>query len=236
VTIGIASNPGAATLAGSASAAAVAGVAKFNDLSLNRAENGYSLSATSPGLSTARSATFDENDTADQCLQNITCQTQLVNPASQVGVTATPDTAQINTGTISESLDVGVPLNCSGYAQEDPHSYEFFMSSVNRSKTLNYIIKQPAIPLIGTVNAILALTQVCFYAPYQFTTSAGTPATPVTFPDGSGFIGLLPTCPASGPCIASKSSQLDLNNMLGFDIVLTVNVPEGLAQDPRMRA
>jgi hypothetical protein len=239
VSIGLHSNPGGANLAGRATATTVGGVASFGGLSLDRPQNRYALSAASPGLAGANSTPFDENNTENPCLQNVTCQTQLVNAASQMSVTANPDTTQTNDGTLAESINVGAPLQCSGYAQEDPNWYEFLMSSANRTKTLDYIIKQPAIPLEGTVNAILSLTQFCLEAPYEFTTSAGTPAAPTTLPDGtSGFVGLLPTCGSGGspPCIASKSSQLDLNNALGFDIVLQIDLPEGRAGDPRGRA
>jgi hypothetical protein len=252
VKLGLAENPGGSTLAGTATVQTVGGVASFFGLSLNKAQNSYQLSASSPGVQATKSTLFNENNTANPCVQNVTCQTGLTDPASQMSITAMPDVAATNSGTLSESIDVGSPLQCAGYTQEDPNWYEFTMSSTNRSKTLNYVIKQPAIPLEGTVNAILALTQVCFGAPYDFTTSTGTLAPAGTLPDGSsGYIGLLPTCSSSvpsnppstplgpgdsGPCIASKGTQLDLSNELGFDIVLTVSVPEGLAGDPWPRA
>jgi hypothetical protein len=47
---------------------------------------------------------------------------------------------------------------------------------------------------------------------------------------------VLPNCPASGPCLISRSTQLDLSNGIGFDIVLTFYVPEGFSGDPWSRA
>ncbi|HEY8211555.1 MAG TPA: hypothetical protein VIG99_28930 [Myxococcaceae bacterium] len=56
-TVGI--NPGGGMLSGTTSRAAVAGVATFDDLFINRSGAGYTLTVTSPGLIPATSATFD---------------------------------------------------------------------------------------------------------------------------------------------------------------------------------
>ncbi len=60
-TIGLAigTNPGGGTLSGTVSRAATAGVATFADLSLDKAGSGYTLSASSTGLTTATSTGFD---------------------------------------------------------------------------------------------------------------------------------------------------------------------------------
>ena len=62
VSLAIKSGTGAlgATLAGTASRNAVAGVATFNDLSIAKAATGYRLTAQSTGLAGADSAPFDE--------------------------------------------------------------------------------------------------------------------------------------------------------------------------------
>src|SRR5207302_1583448 len=58
VTVAIGTNPGGATLAGTAKLAAVAGVATFGNLSLNRTGTGYTLTANggAPALPQATSA------------------------------------------------------------------------------------------------------------------------------------------------------------------------------------
>jgi hypothetical protein len=58
VTIAIGANPGGATLGGTLTRSAVAGVAAFADLSLDRSGSGYTLLATSGTLSAATSAAF----------------------------------------------------------------------------------------------------------------------------------------------------------------------------------
>lgn len=59
VTIAIENNPGSGTLSGTTTVTAVDGLATFGDLSINKTGSGYSLQATSSGLSTATSSTFD---------------------------------------------------------------------------------------------------------------------------------------------------------------------------------
>jgi hypothetical protein len=59
VTISIGTNPGSGTLTGTATVAAVNGVATFSDLSINKAGTGYTLSASASGLTGATSGTFD---------------------------------------------------------------------------------------------------------------------------------------------------------------------------------
>ena len=59
VSIAPGNNPGGATLSGTTPVAAVAGVASFFDLSLNRTGTGYTLTASAGGLSPVTSVAFD---------------------------------------------------------------------------------------------------------------------------------------------------------------------------------
>jgi hypothetical protein len=58
ITVTLANNPTGAILAGSTSIAAVAGVATFPNLTVDRPGSGYTLGATAPGLVGATSDTF----------------------------------------------------------------------------------------------------------------------------------------------------------------------------------
>jgi adhesin/invasin len=58
VTIAIGTNPGGGTLSGTATVAAVGGVATFSNLSINRNANGYTLTAGASGLAGATSSPF----------------------------------------------------------------------------------------------------------------------------------------------------------------------------------
>jgi Big-like domain-containing protein/invasin-like protein len=59
VGMAIGTNPGSGTLAGTTSKAAVNGVASFSDLAINNTGTGYTLVASSTGLSNATSAAFN---------------------------------------------------------------------------------------------------------------------------------------------------------------------------------
>jgi hypothetical protein len=59
VTVSLATNPAGATLSGVTTMTAVAGVATFANLRIDKVDTGVTLSATSPGLTTTTSAAFD---------------------------------------------------------------------------------------------------------------------------------------------------------------------------------
>jgi plastocyanin len=59
VTLGLAVNPGGATLGGTTTVNAAGGVATFSDLQLSKPGTNYSLSAAAPGLTGSASAAFD---------------------------------------------------------------------------------------------------------------------------------------------------------------------------------
>ena len=59
VTVAIGTNPGGGTLSGTATVAAVAGVATFSGLSIDRAGTGYTLGASAGGLVAATSSAFN---------------------------------------------------------------------------------------------------------------------------------------------------------------------------------
>ncbi len=59
VSIAINNNPSSGTLSGMQTVSAVNGVATFNNLSIDKAGTGYTLTASSPGLTGATSSSFD---------------------------------------------------------------------------------------------------------------------------------------------------------------------------------
>ena len=202
VAIALAKNPGSSSLAGTVRLNAVHGVAKFTALSLGKPADGYQLAAASKLTGAADSSAFDEASDGSACSQNVTCQTVVKTTAASFEVVANPETSEPNAGSLLESIDEGAPLTCAGYTAVDPNWYSFTMTSVNRSKELSYTVSEPY-PTNGTTPLPLSQTaEFCFAAPYEFTTSAGTPAVHVTLPDGTpGYAGLLPSSPASGPCL-----------------------------------
>jgi hypothetical protein len=227
VTLALGKNPGHATLAGTKQGRTVAGQITFGDLRLDKTGNGYTLSASSPGLTSAVSNPFNENNTAAICEQGASCMVSLQTAASAFQVMANPTGPGTPSGTLSVSADVGNALDCTddGYKGRDPNWYEFVESTGQRVKTITYTIKNT------TPDGI----QSCFGAPYQFTTSSGGSASAEPLPDGSnGFVGLLPSCDStsgSGPCTSITTSP-DKASSTGIDTILTLQIPAGLEGDP----
>lgn len=91
VTVAIGTNPpGNGVLSGTTTVAAVAGVATFNNLSIDKAGNGYTLTATATGLTEATSATFNITPPPPQAQLAFTVQPsntvagETISPAVQV--------------------------------------------------------------------------------------------------------------------------------------------------------
>ena len=59
ISIGFAKNAGSGTLSGTTTKSAVGGIATFGDLSINKVANGYTLSASAPGLIAVTSSSFN---------------------------------------------------------------------------------------------------------------------------------------------------------------------------------
>src|SRR5262249_45355541 len=59
VTVAIGTNPGGGTLSGTTTVAAVAGIATFSNLSIDKVGNGYTLTAASAPLTGATSTAFN---------------------------------------------------------------------------------------------------------------------------------------------------------------------------------
>jgi hypothetical protein len=223
ITISIARGPAKAQLLGKTTVDAVSGVATFVN-ALTLPGNGYLLKVSSPNMTPSTSRPFNENDVAVMCPQDKSCHAQINTAVSDFGVTANPVVGAPNAATLSESVDVGTALRCSGYTQEDPNWWEFFVSSTNRTKTITNTLINPPPPKSGF--------QFCLGAPYDFVTNTGGRAPPGVLPDGTkGFIGLLPSCARfpAGPCLKSVVTS-------GKNVILTVDIPAKLAGDPWGRA
>jgi hypothetical protein len=111
VSVVLNDNPGSGTLSGTRTVNAVAGVATFSGLSINKSGSGYTLAASSPGLTGAISAAFNVTAAAASRLA-FTVQPSLVaagssiTPAVQVEVTDTFGN-RVTTSTASITMAFG---------------------------------------------------------------------------------------------------------------------------------
>lgn len=171
------------------------------------------------------------------CTMNANCNANGSNSNGNAQVTALKSD---NAGQLLESVNASdlAPITCqnpdgSDYQSADQNTYGV-LTTVDRKKVVKITITNPA------VSIPLKQQQVCFDAPYKFRTARGAPL----LPDGNGgYVGLL------GPCGADSDSTVhatgtrtsvgpchdrDDDKMVGSTIVLVVNIPSGLPQDPHM--
>jgi hypothetical protein len=152
----------------------------------------------------------------------------LATPVSDLEVSA--DAAA---GTITETSDAGSPLSCAapangGYTGFDTNWFGF-METGTVQKTLSY-------ELFGLTSDQIGAVQMCFGAPYEFTTNNGSQAAPGTLSNGSsGFVGLLPGCGAVEPCIQSIAPfSNDTTSGLLVTVIVPGTLPNGAPADPLM--
>jgi hypothetical protein len=152
------------------------------------------------------------------------CSTSVNTAVSTYGVVS-----NAASGTLHGTLDVGKRLTCGSYRFRDANWYDS-------------VVTQPAgttAPPAGTppivdqvsytiVNAGTQGLDFCLGAPYDFPTASGGMAPARNLPNGNpGFVGLLPMCtPAAPPCISSISQQADSNAKIGYDAVMSIQLPE----------
>jgi hypothetical protein len=153
----------------------------------------------------------------------VACHTSLVTSNSTYAVKS-----DATSGTLNQTVNVGNRLRCGPYHFKDPNWYD---SVVIPSATVPPT--GGATPIVDTVtykivSARAKGTGFCLGVGYEFTTASGAPARAGTLPTGSpGFIGLLPSCSASKPpCIARISQQADSSAKVGFDALMTIEIPE----------
>src|SRR5207244_644983 len=110
VTVALGANPGSGTLGGTTTVAAVAGVATFSDLSVNKSATDYTLTGAASGLSPATSAAFNvTSGTVSQLVFSVqpsnTTAGTAITPAAQVTAQdAQGNTATGFTGTVTVAL------------------------------------------------------------------------------------------------------------------------------------
>jgi hypothetical protein len=150
VTLEIGTNPGGGVLSGTATVNAVAGIARFDDLSIDQAGDRYTLAAASGGLSGAESLAFDILDSSARIDTVILSSTTLTIGGPNVAYTATLTNgsaatlspvgiqAYVDQGTVSRAAggaEVGSFSDCGGGPEDLPRGTCTFSFSVIASNT-----------------------------------------------------------------------------------------------------
>src|SRR5205823_1731636 len=194
-------NPGGGTLFGTATVAAVAGVATFSTLSIDKIGTGYTLTATAGGLATVSSAPFNIAAGAATHLvvsvqpSNATAGAPIT-PAVQVtALDAQGNTATAFTATVTLAIGAnpgGGTLSGTAAVAAAGGVATFPGLSINKAG-VGYTLTASATGVTGTTSAAFSITpgsatQLAFSVP-PTNTAAGasiTPAVQVTALDGQG--------------------------------------------------
>ena len=216
VTLALGNNSGSGTLSGTLTEPTNAsGVATFSDLSINQPGFGYTLTASSTGLTGATSNPFSESNSTSTTCTTSPCTTDLGTSVSDLEISA-----DASAGTINESVDVGSPLTV---PTRESRSTRTFISSRRPAP--------PTRPSATSCSASTATRSPRFRSASGRRTSSsnsnGGEAASGTLPDGSpGFVDLLPNCcdadfEGIGPCVDTTEPYSD--DTSGLQV--TVDVP-----------
>jgi hypothetical protein len=223
------------TLHGTVASNAVAGVATFNDLSVDSPGNAYSLTAMAADLPpSATSSAFDIAQSGETCDSKQMCKRlQAGSPSfatTDRGIDVTAG-ATATAGTLALSVDFGSLTGgqCEGYTAAHTEFLDLTAPGTETDTITTTV-------LLGTVtNTAIKNQDLCFASKQPFTElndttqpPSLTSASPTTLPDGSasaGFSGLLADCappgkkptglqvdPTTQPCVVSRSGT---SNPLG---------------------
>ena len=208
-----------------ASRAATAGLARFDNLSIDRSGN-YNLRATTAaaGFVGGDSADFQIIDDVGSCSSS-SCRAEVNGSQSTSALTGS---SIAGSGFALLSLNLGTRPVCAGYTPPTSDYYEFALAAATGDKTVLATFSKAA---MKSFSGGLSALQICFAAPLSFTAQSGSPA-PFDYdgePGAEGFVGLLPLCsaPRTGPCL------LDRRPMGGGGAQVRFFVPAAWGNDPR---
>jgi hypothetical protein len=158
VTLAIGTNPGASTLGGTTSVSAVAGIATFNGITLNKAGAGYTLVATTGALTSAPSSAFNVSPGAAANIAVSTGNNQAALDSTTLALPIAVLVTDANANAVA-----GVTVNWAAAALNGSTSAASSITGANGIATINW--------LLGSVIGVQHATA----------TAAGLAGSPLTF-------------------------------------------------------
>jgi hypothetical protein len=204
ITVAIGSNPGSGSLSGTVTVHASAGVASFSDLSISKPGIGYTLTANSPGITSATSAYFTIWGSLKHC-STAPCSASSSSATTAGTVTAT-SAAQV------AFLGVGIggaSYTCRGtyHPVSEPFVFDVLSSAgitlPGAQFAASLEISKSTVKASGHPGA--SSWQICYASKSSFTALPGTTGTAKIGGD-SFFTGLLPDCSRTqrAPCVQAR--------------------------------
>ncbi len=194
VTVAIETNPDAGTLTGTTTVAAVAGVATFSTLSINKTGTGYTLSATAASLTGATSAGFDITPgAASATLSTVSASPADVTASNGLSQSTITVTVRDGFGNPVSGATVTLAATGTGNALSQP------LGATNGSGQITGRLsstKAEAKTVTATVNGALIVTQT---ATVTVTSAA---ASHLALQAGDGQTATVGTAVATAPAVA----------------------------------
>jgi hypothetical protein len=232
VTIAIGTNPGGGTLSGTLTANAVAGVATFTNLSINKGGTGYTLTAAATGLTGATSSAFNVTTPVGPAAKlaftvqpsNVALGASIA-PAVQVSVDDTNGNV-VTTATNAVTIAIGTnpgggTLSGTLTANAVAGVASFSTLSINKGGT-GYTLTAAATGLTGaTSSAFNVASFTVAYNPQPLTLSSATgtaTALTITVTPVGGFTGTVaftPTAASLPPGVSCTPSPLNITVAAG---------------------
>jgi hypothetical protein len=218
VTVAIGANPGSGTLSGTTTVSASGGVAGFPGLSINQTGSGYTLGATSPGITPAPPSSFFDIWGSLQSCSGQQCS----GSSSSKTTSGTVTTSSAGSGQFLGVGLGGVSYACGGSYQplSDPLSFDVLsQSGVASSSALFTVTLELSKQVVQSSGHPGASTwQICFGSDVPFTALPGTSGT-ATIGGVTYYTGLLPGCnnaETNAPCVLSQNKDNAGNEIVTF--------------------
>lgn len=214
VTLAIESNPGSGTLSGTTTVDASGGVASFPGLSINAVGSGYTLEATSPGITSATSQYFNIWGSLQSCGASCT------GSSTSTTTTGTVSTSSATGQYLAVGLG-GVSYACGGSYQplSEPFSFDVLSSAgvADTSAKFNATLQVSKAVVQSSGHPGAASWQICYADTVPFTAQPGTAGT-ATVGGATYYTGLLPDCSRwqPAPCVVCRHKDNAGNVIIEF--------------------
>jgi hypothetical protein len=217
VTMAIGSNPASGTLSGTTTVDAVAGIASFAGLSIDQTGTGYTLGASSPGITSATSSYFAIWGVLQGCSGG-----KCSGSSSTKTTTGTVTTSSASPGQFLGVGLGGASFSCGGSYQpvSDPLSFDVLSQSGTADPNAQFAVKlQVSKQVVQSSGHPGASTwQICFGSNVPFTALPNTAGT-ATIGNVTYYTGLLPDCnntETNVPCVQSRNKDNAGNVIVTF--------------------
>lgn len=209
VTVAIGPNSGPGTLSGTVMVAASGGIASFSDLKISQ-PGGYTLVATSPGITSATSDSFTIF-TGSSCTSN-TCSASASSATTSGTVTTSKAASGDSIMTGMESVNSSFNFSCgTTYTPvSDVFSFTVFNTAgvpLSISLTATLRVDKSLVQSSGHLGA--SSWQICYASTTPFTVRPGTMSGSVMIGGVTYETGLLPDCPSTKgmPCVQARNKN-----------------------------